>query len=154
MAARRTGDDERDLWVQTTALGWSGVPEASDYLRQAGPVMADRGMTFLAELDGRAIEAGALLIFEGVGLLAGACTIPEASKRGAQLALLNARLGHAAECGCDLAMVRAEPGSATPSATVFESPTPARNACWSLREKRRNPLTSVPLQVKLSLHPV
>ena len=75
--------------------------------------MADRGLTFLAELDGRAIEAGAPLIFEGVALLAGACTIPEARKRGAQLALLNARLGHAAECGCDLAMVCAEPGSAT-----------------------------------------
>ena len=33
----RTRDDERDLWVQTTALGWSGIPEAADYSRQAGP---------------------------------------------------------------------------------------------------------------------
>ena len=48
VATRRTREDERDLWVQTTALGWSGIPEAADYLRQAGPVMADRGF-----VDGR-----------------------------------------------------------------------------------------------------
>ena len=50
---------------------------------------------------------------EGVALLAGACTIPEARKRGAQLALLNARLGYAAECGFDVAMICAELGSAS-----------------------------------------
>jgi hypothetical protein len=48
-----------------------------------------------------------------VALLAGACTIPEARKQGAQLALLDYRLRYAAEQGCDLAMMCAQPGSAS-----------------------------------------
>jgi hypothetical protein len=48
-----------------------------------------------------------------VALLAGACTVPEARKQGAQLALLEGRLRAAAEQGCDLAMMCAAPGSAS-----------------------------------------
>jgi GNAT superfamily N-acetyltransferase len=52
-------------------------------------------------------------IHEGVALLAGASTVPEARGRGAQLALLDARLRYAVEHGCDLAMMCALPGSAS-----------------------------------------
>ncbi len=52
-------------------------------------------------------------IHEGVALLAGASTVPEARRRGAQLALLDARLAYAAERGCDIAMMCAQPGSAS-----------------------------------------
>jgi predicted acetyltransferase len=48
-----------------------------------------------------------------VALLAGACTIPEYRNRGAQRALLQARLRYGAERGCDLAMMVAAPGSAS-----------------------------------------
>jgi GNAT superfamily N-acetyltransferase len=48
-----------------------------------------------------------------VALLAGASTIPAARRQGAQLALLEARLRHAADEGCDLAMIGAQPGSAS-----------------------------------------
>jgi hypothetical protein len=48
-----------------------------------------------------------------VALLAGACTIPEARQQGAQLALLDYRLRYAADHGCDLAMMGAQPGSAS-----------------------------------------
>ena len=51
------------------------------------------------------------MIHEGVALLAGASTIPSARNRGAQRALLEARLRHAASQGCDLAMMGASPGS-------------------------------------------
>jgi hypothetical protein len=44
-----------------------------------------------------------------VGLLAGASTVPEARRQGAQLALLEARLRYAFERGCDLAMMCARP---------------------------------------------
>jgi GNAT superfamily N-acetyltransferase len=70
-------------------------------------------VSFLAELDGRAVATGAMSICEGVALLAGASTVPEARGRGAQLALLDARLRHAAGAGCDLAMMCALPGSAS-----------------------------------------
>ena len=46
-----------------------------------------------------------------VALLAGASTTPENRKRGAQLALLDARLRFAAEHGAELAMMVALPGS-------------------------------------------
>jgi hypothetical protein len=51
--------------------------------------------------------------WEGVALMAGAGTIPEARKLGAQLALLESRLRWGAEQGCDIAMMCAAPGSAS-----------------------------------------
>jgi hypothetical protein len=68
---------------------------------------------FLAELDGHPIAAAALTVHNGIALLAGACTIPEARRQGAQLALLHARLTFAAKLGVDLAMVVTAPGSAS-----------------------------------------
>jgi hypothetical protein len=44
-------------------------------------------------------------------VLAGASTVPEARRRGAQLALLHARLRYALDHGCDLAVMGAQPGS-------------------------------------------
>jgi hypothetical protein len=71
------------------------------------------GLSFLAELERQPIATGALSICEGVALLAGASTIPEARKQGAQLALLDSRLNYAADRGCDLAMMCAAPGSSS-----------------------------------------
>jgi hypothetical protein len=71
------------------------------------------GLSFLAEIDGRPIATGAMFIHDGVALLAGASTIPEGRKQGAQLALLETRLRYAAEKGCDIAMMGALPGSAS-----------------------------------------
>jgi predicted acetyltransferase len=67
----------------------------------------------MAELDGKPVATGAMSINDGVALLAGASTIPEARRRGAQLALLYSRLRYAAEQGCDIAMMCALPGSAS-----------------------------------------
>jgi GNAT superfamily N-acetyltransferase len=68
---------------------------------------------FLAELDGQPVAAGGLSIAEGTALLAGASTLPAARRHGAQRALLQARLRFAAEQGCDLVMIGAQPGSAS-----------------------------------------
>lgn len=51
--------------------------------------------------------------WDGVGLLAGASTVPEGRRQGAQLALLDWRLRQLAAQGCDLAMICAAPGSAS-----------------------------------------
>lgn len=106
---------EHELWAQTAARGWSEFEGLGDFILGLSRVSAARadGLSFLAELDGRAVATGALSIWEGVALLAGASTVPEARKRGAQLALLDARLAHAAAHGCDLAMMCALPGSAS-----------------------------------------
>ena len=50
---------------------------------------------------------------DGVAFLAGASTIPEGRRHGAQLALLHQRLRDGADAGCDIAMMGALPGSAS-----------------------------------------
>jgi hypothetical protein len=116
VSVRVVGPDEHELWAQTAARGWRSEFEGiGDFILGLSRVSAQRanGFSFLAELDGRAVATGALSIWEGVALLAGASTVPEARRRGAQLALLDARLACAAARGCDLAMMCAHPGSAS-----------------------------------------
>jgi GNAT superfamily N-acetyltransferase len=114
--ARRIKDGEEELWAQIGARGWSTeAPELVEYLLESGRVLTGRegAECFLAELDGNAIAAGTLSVSGGVALLGGACTVPEARGKGAQLALLDARLQRGLEQGCDLAMMCAAPGSAS-----------------------------------------
>ena len=49
------------------------------------------------------------VMHEGVGLLGGASTIPRFRRRGAQQAIMDARLDYALRAGCDLAMISAGP---------------------------------------------
>jgi GNAT superfamily N-acetyltransferase len=113
--ARLMRDGEEELWAQTAARGWSELTEFADMILELSNISAKRagGLSFLAELDGRPIATGAMFIHDGVALLAGASTIPEGRRQGAQLALLESRLRYAAEKGCDIAMMCALPGSAS-----------------------------------------
>ena len=111
-------EEEQLLWARTAARGWSGEAEAQEfveYIEELMRITAGRAgaLSFLAELDGLAIAAGAMTTHAGVALLAGASTIPEARRQGAQLALLDSRLRYAVETGCDLAMMCTRPGSAS-----------------------------------------
>ncbi len=110
---RITGPAEVELWAETAARGWSEAPELSAFIRDLGRISASSEGTypFLAELDGLPIGTGALAMHDGIALLAGASTIPEARNRGAQRALLEARLHFATENGAELAMMCAAPGS-------------------------------------------
>lgn len=116
LAVRLIGKEneaDHELWAQTAVKGWSTEGAFSDSLAELFRLTAQKGIvpSFLVELNGQAIAAGALSINNGVALLAGASTIPEGRKQGAQLALLEARFRYAAEHGCDLAMMCAAPGS-------------------------------------------
>ncbi|MCW5983360.1 MAG: GNAT family N-acetyltransferase [Bryobacteraceae bacterium] len=113
--ARVITEAEHDLWARTAAEGWSEYPGAAEFMEEMGRVTAGAAgaLPFLVRIDGEAVAAGVLFVHGGVGLLAGSSTIPRARKQGAQKALLAARLRHAAEAGCDLAMMCAEPGSAS-----------------------------------------
>jgi hypothetical protein len=106
---------DRERWAQAAARGWSELTELADSILELMQISAQtpNGRLFLAELDGQPIATGAMSISEGVALLAGASTIPEARKQGAQLALLDSRLRYAAEHACPLAMMGALPGSAS-----------------------------------------
>ncbi|HEV2861068.1 MAG TPA: GNAT family N-acetyltransferase [Pyrinomonadaceae bacterium] len=115
LRVRVVGVGEHELWARTAARGWGESPELADFMLGLARVSAERSgaVSFLAELEGEPIATGALSICEGVALLAGASTVPEGRRRGAQLALLESRLSYAAGRGCDLAMMCAQPGSAS-----------------------------------------
>ncbi|HMV49530.1 MAG TPA: GNAT family N-acetyltransferase [Blastocatellia bacterium] len=104
---------EQELWAQTGVKGWSSEMEMTDLMLDLFRIGARKqnAPCFLAELDGQPIATGSLSIHDGVALLAGASTVPEGRRQGAQLALLEARLRYAVEQGCDLAMMGALPGS-------------------------------------------
>jgi hypothetical protein len=113
--SRLIRDGEEDLWARTAARGWSELTEFADMILDLLSITAKRngGLAFLAEIEGRPIATGAMVIHDGVALLAGASTIPEGRRQGAQLALLENRLRYAAEQGCDIAMMCALPGSSS-----------------------------------------
>ena len=115
VSVRVAGKEEREIWARTSAEGWSEYKEFAHLMLEMGRVMAaaKKNTLFLAELDGRVIGAGGLSIHDGVALFAGASTIPAWRRRGAQRALLEARLQYAREAGCDVAMMGAEPGSSS-----------------------------------------
>lgn len=112
LKVRIVDKDDVELWTQTSFEGWSEFPEYADFFRDLAKVAAhSKGPSFLAELEGKPIATGALTIHGDVALLAGASTIPEARRQGAQLALLEDRLRYAATQGCTVAMMVALPGS-------------------------------------------
>jgi GNAT superfamily N-acetyltransferase len=105
---------EEDLWARTSAKGWSTeMPGLADFMYEFGRIGARSAgaRPFVAELDGKPISTGALFIYDDAALLAGASTIPEGRNRGAQNALLDARLRYAAAQGCAIAIMGARPGS-------------------------------------------
>lgn len=106
--------DEAEMWARTSANGWATeMEELADFMFNFGKISANcaGGFPFLAEIGNEPVAAGMLFVYNGTALLAGASTVPAARGRGAQTALLKARLRYAAELDCELAMMCAAPGS-------------------------------------------
>lgn len=111
---RTVSEDETRLWAETSARGWAAdMPGLGDFMRSFGETTARKasGHSFIATLDGQPIATGGLTIHDGVALFAGASTVPEGRRKGAQSALVEARVRLAAEKGCALLMMCALPGS-------------------------------------------
>lgn len=107
---------EADLWARTAAEGWRDIaPEYYGFILEMGQasVRKEDSPCFLAWIDGRPVASAGLSLAPPVAHLAGASTIPEARRRGAQRALLAARMRYAHEHGCTLALMGAAPGSAS-----------------------------------------
>jgi GNAT superfamily N-acetyltransferase len=104
---------EARLWAETVARGFfpeGELPQAMIDLMITS-LHSGAGAYFLAEMDGQTAGGGVLIMHDGIASLGGASTLPEFRNRGAQTALLRARLGFAAEHGCEVAMVTTLPGS-------------------------------------------
>ncbi len=107
---------EEKLWARTSADGWATEMEGlAEFMFEFGQVGAKcaGGFPFLAEIENAPVSAGMLFVYDDVALLAGASTVPEGRRQGAQTALLDARLRYAAEGGCKIAMLGASPGSSS-----------------------------------------
>jgi GNAT superfamily N-acetyltransferase len=104
---------EYDSWSHVAARGWNESKEHESFLRDFGALSArTRGFRcFAAEIDGEMIATAGIAIHKRVGLLAGASTVAEYRGRGAQSALLAARLAYARGQGCDLALIVTAPDS-------------------------------------------
>jgi GNAT superfamily N-acetyltransferase len=113
IAITTAGPEAGEAWAQAAADGWSEHPEVVPFVRALGAVYPHTvGSTcFAASVDGTLAATGVLAMHGGIALLAGASTRPAWRRRGAQSALLAARLRQARRAGCDLAMICARPGS-------------------------------------------
>lgn len=113
LTARVADQNDSEAFAIAAGSGWSSAGDFAQTVTNLSRVMfATRGyIAFLVEERGQVIATGGLAVHAGVALFAGASTIPEARGRGAQKALLDARLKYAREAGCDLAMMVTEPGS-------------------------------------------
>lgn len=110
---RKAESHETELYASVASRGWSEHPEVMPYIRGFARLSLACATCFLAEKEGLPIATAALFMHNGVALMAGAGTVPEGRRQGAQNALLDARLRTAASNGCDLAMMVAAPGSAS-----------------------------------------
>ena len=114
ITTRVVDDAEADVWAETAAAGWAAEFEGlGEFMLALGKITSrtKSSKPFLAEFEGKPIAAGGFGIYDDVCILAGASTVPEFRNRGAQNALLAARLRYAAEQGCQLAIMGAAPGS-------------------------------------------
>jgi GNAT superfamily N-acetyltransferase len=115
-------EDER-TWIDTAVTAFSNLDgtgstaDDSAHLAAIEEVMGDflssPGLQpYLARLDGRPVGEGALCLSgDGIALLAGAGTLPDARGRGIQKALLRRRLTDARAAGANLATVVTAPGT-------------------------------------------
>ena len=106
--------NEVDLFAETSTKGWiDEMPEYTEQMLEFSRIgaSADGAIPFIAELNAEPMATGTLYIYDDIAILAGASTIPAQRKKGAQTALLEARLRYALENGCTIAVMDAMPGS-------------------------------------------
>jgi GNAT superfamily N-acetyltransferase len=112
---RRAKPNEFDRLAKVIARGY--MPEGeivqsiidvfTTFFNQATAVV------FLAEVDGNLAGGGVVGIIDHAAALFATSVLPEFRGRGAQSALIQARLNFGIESGCDLAMVSAAPGGSS-----------------------------------------
>lgn len=115
LRVRQIQPTESEAWSEVAMRGWNESPLPSEFMRETFLMLARRegSLCFVAEWEQTPIATASLFIADRIALFAGASTIPEARRRGAQRALFAARLQYARREGCELAVVVAVPGSAS-----------------------------------------
>ncbi len=104
---RRVKKDEFDLWGRTLARGFAGDEELSSVLIDFGGLMScyNDAVCFMAVIDAEVIGGACLIFHDEIAALSGAGIVMKYRNRGAQTALLRARLDFAYARGSKMAMV-------------------------------------------------
>jgi len=109
----RASEDEAETWVRTIAAGiGERDDEPPDSIASTIARVASRfeGVRlYLARLEGEVVGAAGLRVRDGVATVFSAATRVAFRGRGAQTALIQARLRDARALGCDLALVITSP---------------------------------------------
>jgi len=110
---RAVDSGEAELYARVVATNFVEPGESADGVMELTAVMlgVEHASCFLALIDGEPVGGGAVLIHEGLALLAGAATLPAFRNQGVHAALHHARLAFAIRSGCNLAAQGALPGS-------------------------------------------
>ena len=106
---------EESAWAHAFALAFVGRPPASPAAAAAlrGMIRAEGNVCFAALERGEVVAVAIASVHGGGATLSGAGVVPHHRGRGLQGALVRARLGWAAERGCDLAASVTDPGTAS-----------------------------------------
>jgi len=107
--------NEIDLWVLTVAQGFAEHFPVTRELLDIMRLFASGKNTecYLARIGGKVVGGATLAVRGRIAGFFGASTLPASRNRGVQTALLQTRMRRAAECGCELALSLAQPGSAS-----------------------------------------
>jgi len=105
--------DEAKTFTRIMVEGFAdGAPVAQSLLDIVeGFFYRTAGCSIYALVDGELAGGAGLDIHDGIAVMAGASTLPQFRKRGAQNALLAERLSRSAQSGCEFAMTITHPGT-------------------------------------------
>lgn len=114
VTVRAAMPDEGPAWVRASLQGFSGsdseVPEGMAATFEAAFHVLTSTYYF-ATVDGVLAGTAGVNLHAGTADMFGTSTLPGARGRGAQTALIHARLAAAEAAGCDLVFARTSPGS-------------------------------------------
>lgn len=115
VSVREAGPEDADAWIQTVSRGFAERDDMMEAeLKEAATFFNDPDTRcFLSLVDGEPAGGGAMFIREGIAAFFSGSTMPAARGRGAQTALLHARLRAAREALCDIALIKTSPGNAS-----------------------------------------
>lgn len=112
LQVERVTAKDSQAWAEILIEGFEAVGIFSSDLFEPYATLPN-ATCFLVRLEGTVIAGAAGTVYpeHGVAAMFGAATLPAFRGRGAQTALLQARLQAASHAGCDLAVICTQPGS-------------------------------------------
>jgi GNAT superfamily N-acetyltransferase len=112
---REIRPDEAAMWARTVAQGFAGSEDDFEQdLKIAAPHFYIPANTlFLALVGDEPVGGGVIYIHDRVAALFSGSTRPAFLHRGVQTALLRARIQRGIEAGCELAVIKTSPGTAS-----------------------------------------